>query len=149
MRTLPRRTALAVAAGAVAAVAVLGDPAAAAPAGPPATVDCGSGPFQVATVPGQGQFTPALLTSTHGVLVPVAFGATTFTVYDAAGNVLQTFSDPSQPSKGSAADHVSGTVLTCTFTLTVPADAGLVDQVPTASYAVVSGTVDAVQHPAR
>ncbi len=101
---------VAVAAG----VAVLGagGVAAADPMGEAFPVVCDNGVTYQVVVAGNGQFTPAHDVASNSILVPTAFGETTFTVTDPEGNVTTETTPP--VSKGSASPPLA-TTTSCTF----------------------------------
>lgn len=79
------------------------------------TLDCGdAGTFDV-VVNGNGEWTPGHLLDGNGVVVPVAFGESTFVARDAEGNVVDEGSEPAT-SKGNAKARGRERV-TCSFTL--------------------------------
>ena len=106
--------AVTVAATALAAGTASADPVN-APNSLPGTVDCGSaGSFDVVTN-GNGNWTPAHDLNSTAVLIPVAFGPSTFTVTDPNDQVIDTENDPGGP-KGSAAP-AGRTLLDCSYSL--------------------------------
>src|SRR5262245_9176387 len=66
----------------------------------PIQVACDNGHTYNAVANGSGHFTPAHDLDSNAVVVPVAFGETTFTVTDPDGNVVDSETDP-PASKGS------------------------------------------------
>ena len=104
------------------------------------TLDCGdAGPIQITTPPGNGEFTPGLLTDAQDVIVPLSFDISgTATLPD--GEVVPLFSDTS--AKGGGRAHPNRDTLTCTIseqeTVTDPDDeSGL----PVGTVISVEGTV--------
>ena len=81
------------------------------PAGEPQELTCGTQVLLVNIAPGNGDYTPALVEGTNQVLVPHAFGVFTGTVYDTAGNVVDSFTEPGE-AKGSGKQK---TDITCTY----------------------------------
>jgi hypothetical protein len=75
-------------------------------------VTCGSERF-TAVVAGNGEFAPAHDLSSTAMLVPVAFGETTFTVIQ-NGQVVDTETEPGS-TKGSSVKNPNATT-TCTYT---------------------------------
>jgi hypothetical protein len=101
---------VAVAAGV--AVIGVGGAAAADPMGEAFPVVCDNGVTYQVVVAGNGQFTPAHDVASNSILVPTAFGETTFTVTDPEGNVTTETTPP--VSKGSASPPLA-TTTSCTF----------------------------------
>lgn len=101
------------------AVPMLSGPAFADPAkGLPITLTCGSTTFQVLGVPGEGDFTPALDTTSNKVFIPHAFGEFTGSLYDANGVLVDSETDPATV-QGSGKQKSD---LSCTFTFSVVSD---------------------------
>jgi hypothetical protein len=75
-------------------------------------------------VNGNGNFTPARLLDSTGVLVPTAFGETTFTAVLPDGSVVTDTAPPSAKGLGNVEAHNPRPTVTCTFsvsqTLTEP-----------------------------
>lgn len=112
---LTMKTAALSAALALAGSAFVAGPAMAAPKDGTATttVTCGSVTTPV-TINGNGQWTPARATNSTRVFIPVGFSNFVGTVEDSAGNVLDTFTDPTQVFKPGVRVG-QGMPLTCTF----------------------------------
>lgn len=115
--------AAAVAAGTVAAplAGVAGAAPSNAKTATPVTISCSNGETYDAVVnSGQSDgntFSPAITTLGHTVLVPVAFGPSTFTLTDLDTNtVIDTQTDPGGQAKGPGAT-TRANVLDCTFEL--------------------------------
>lgn len=83
------------------------------PKGEAIPLECDNGKSYNVNVNGNGQFTPGLVDDGTAVLVPVAFGTFSYTVTDAAGNVVESGSEPGG-AKGRSAKGVKDAV-TCTF----------------------------------
>lgn len=79
----------------------------------PIQVACDNGHTYNAVANGSGHFTPAHDLDSNAVVVPVAFGETTFTVTDPDGNVVDSETDP-PASKGSSAKNPNATT-NCSF----------------------------------
>lgn len=78
------------------------------------TLTCDDGStYEVVTI-GNGHWTPAHDVNGQSTLVPLSFGTQTFTVYDAAGNVVDQESVP--PSAKGALDSNKHATAFCTFT---------------------------------
>jgi len=110
--------------------------AAAAPVNAPnaleVALDCGAaGTFDV-VVNGNGQFAPGHIVG-GGVLIPVAFGPTTFTVTDPGGAVIVEETEPAV-TKGSGKPKRNRPALECTFSASFEEDGNTV---------TISGTVTA------
>ena len=124
MRTIVRRLASLLAIAAL-ATALAATAAAAAPVNAPnaqlVALDCGeAGAFDV-VVNGNGPWTPGHLLDGNGVVIPVAFGESAFTVRDAEGNVLDEGTDPAiAKGQGKARRHRA--TVECTYTLTFTED---------------------------
>jgi hypothetical protein len=110
-----------VAAGAVSLGA--GTAAVAAPTGGDAgTLTCEGGiETSFAVAPGNGNWTPAFPGTSH-TFVPTAFNGFHGTVYDAEGNVVDEFDDPSGSVKGRGARDAKADVVSCSFTFTELSD---------------------------
>jgi hypothetical protein len=125
MRIITRRLASALAILALSA-ALAGGTATAAPVNAPnaeiVALDCGdAGTFDV-VVNGNGVWTPGHDLNSNAVLIPVAFGESTFTLRDAEGNVLEEGTDPAiAKGKGKARARGRDTV-ECTYTLSFSED---------------------------
>ena len=87
-----------------------GDPSA---QGGVTTLTCGSDEFTIVTTPGNGRFTPGFDVASTGVFIPVAFGASTYTVLDALNHVLFTATDPGSTQK--AGKRMGQRTLDCTY----------------------------------
>jgi hypothetical protein len=123
MRTITRRLASALAITTLSA-GLAGGTAVAAPVNAPnaltVTLNCGdAGTFDV-VVNGNGVWTPGHLLDGNGVVIPVAFGESTFTVTDAEGNVIDEGVEPAI-SKGKAKARGRERI-TCTFTVSFTED---------------------------
>ena len=123
MRSILRRLA-SVAAIAALSAALTAVAAPAAPVNAPnaelVTLDCGAaGTFDV-VVNGNGEWAPGHLLDGNGVVIPVAFGESTFVVRDAEGNVVEQGTEPAT-SKGKAKARGRERI-TCGFTLTFEED---------------------------
>jgi hypothetical protein len=92
---------------------------------------CGSTTYQV-LVNGQGNWTPAHDTHSNLVFVPHAFQGFSGTVYDPAGNVVDTFSDPGIETQGSGKQKND---MSCTFGFSYVSDGSNPDD-PPAGYTV-------------
>lgn len=79
----------------------------------PIQVACDNGHTYNVVANGNGQFTPAHDLDSNAVLIPVAFGETTFTVTDSSGTVVATETQP-PVSKGSSASNPAATT-SCSF----------------------------------
>lgn len=107
--------------GAIAVASVLGGAGTAAgdPANAPNSVlvplVCTGGATYSVVVNGNGNFTPAHDTASNSMLIPTAFGPFTGVLRDAAGTVIESFTDPAV-SKGSSTKP-RGTATHCTFTI--------------------------------
>lgn len=90
----------------------LTDAALADPSGDTFTLVCNGTSYQVATPPGNGDFTPALDLGSNRVFIPHAFGAFTGTIRDASGAVVDSFTEPAgAQGSGKQKNDVS-----CSFT---------------------------------
>lgn len=151
MRTTARLGTIAVAVGTAAALAA--GPASAAPSHEETfTLQCdsGVGALTVAVPPGNGEWTPGILTgSTRGVLIPVAFGDFTYQVRDAEGELLYEETEPGSSKRNVA--RGSKTPVTCTLTETAPAsvDPTILEDFPTAATVSFSTTVTGYLNPSR
>ena len=95
-------------------VTVLASPASAATEVIPLTCDNGQ-TYNVA-VNSNGDFTPARIIGSTGVLVPVSFGEFTFTATAPDGTVLFSETEPgSAKGAGNVAAHNPAPTFTCTF----------------------------------
>lgn len=99
---------------------------------------CDNGQTYTVAVNGNGVFTPAFDTDSNAVLVPVAFGAFTGTLYDEEGNVVRTRSDP--PILKGQSSRTLENAVTCSFTFEEVGDASHPD-LPEGYKVVGSGTV--------
>ena len=104
------------------------------------TLDCGNaGTVEIATPPGNGEFTPGFLTQSQRLIIPLSFDiAGTATLPD--GEVLPLFTDSSRKGKGNAQPNRA--TITCAIseqeTVTDPDDeSGL----PVGTVIAVEGTV--------
>jgi len=126
-----------------AGLAVTAAPAAADPTGAknstPVSVTCDNGQTYETVANGGGQFTPAHDLNSTSMLVPVAFGPTTFTATDPDGNVVDSGTDPAV-AKGSSAQN-PGADMECSFVVTFQDPDGLT--------ITVEGTVTGFVTPAR
>jgi hypothetical protein len=127
MRIMTRRLASALAMTVLSA-ALVGGTAAAAPVNAPnalqLTLDCGeAGTFDV-VVNGNGRFAPGHIVG-GGVLIPVAFGETTFTLTDPEGNVLVEETEPAV-AKGSGKAKRNRALLECSFDFSFEEDGNTV-----------------------
>lgn len=95
--------------------------AGAAPNSEVVPLECDNGQSYVVEVNGNGEFTPGRVVGGTAVLVPVAFGDFTGTVYDENGDVVDTFTEPGPSTKGQSAKGVKDPV-TCTFEFTEVGD---------------------------
>ena len=123
MRSILRRLASVLAIAALSAALTAGA-APAAPLNAPnvelVTLDCGTaGTFDV-VVNGNGEWTPGHLLDGNGVVVPLAFGESTFVVRDAEGNVVEEGTEP--PTTKGRARAKGRERVTCGFTLTFEED---------------------------
>lgn len=80
----------------------------------PITVSCSNGTTYHAVTNGNGSWTPAHDLNSQTTLVPLSFGAQTFTVYDPQGNIVDQESTP--PSAKGAVSSNKHATLSCTFT---------------------------------
>ncbi|HVM04640.1 MAG TPA: hypothetical protein VM242_05670 [Acidimicrobiales bacterium] len=94
--------------------------ASADPKGFQVPLECDNGQTYVVNTNGNGQFTPGLVEGDTAVLVPIAFGDFTGTVYDESGNVVETFTEEGG-TKGRSAKGVKNPV-TCTFSFSEVSD---------------------------
>jgi hypothetical protein len=99
----------------LAAAVTIAAPSAADPKGTPVPVSCDDGLTYMVAVNGNGPFTPGHDIGSTSVLVPTAFGEFHGTVTDAAGTVLEEFTDPAI-AKGSSTKP-RGTAVSCSFTI--------------------------------
>lgn len=96
-------------------------PASAAPAQAlPVTVQCGGATYQT-WANGNGQFTPVHDLGSTSMLIPLAFGASTFTVTDPGGVVVDSGTEEGA-AKGQSA-HAAGAQW-CTYQLSVTDELG-------------------------
>ena len=70
-------------------------------------------------VNGNGEFTPARLLDSTGVLVPTAFGEATFTAVLPDGTVVTDTAPPSAKGGGNVVAHNPRPTVTCTFSVTM------------------------------
>ena len=105
----------------------------------PVSVTCDNGQTYETVANGNGQFSPAHDLHSTSVLIPVAFGPTTFTVTDPDGNVVDQGTDPAE-AKGSSAQN-PGADMECTFVVSFQDPDGLT--------ITVEGTVTGFVTPAR
>ena len=98
---------------AVLALAAVGQPASADPKGDVVTIACDNGNTYSAVVKGNGDWTPAHDLASNTILVPTAFGESTFTITDSEGNVIDSETDPGS-TKGHA-NKPRKTSTDCTF----------------------------------
>lgn len=84
---------------------------------------------------GNGDYTPALVVGSTRVLVPTAFGATTFRTVTGGVTVSEVTSPPTVKGGGGGAVRNPQPTVTCDFQLTIPQTADTV--------LVISGTVTA------
>jgi len=134
MRTMLHRLAsvlaIALLAGAIAAVPAGADPVNAKNA-QLVTVECGdAGTFETVTK-GNGDWTPVHDLNSNAVLIPVSFGTTTFTVKDAEGNVV--FEETEAARTRGHAKRNGRALIDCTYTLSFPVEEG--------NTATISGSV--------
>jgi len=89
-------------------------PAALADPGPAiATLTCGSTTYDLALTPGNGEFTPAFDADGNGVFVPTGFGDFHGEVYDAQGNLVDSFHEEGSVEKGASGKHRA--TVDCTY----------------------------------
>jgi hypothetical protein len=125
MRSIICRLATVMAVAAVSAALAAGAAAAApvnAPNAQTVALDCGeAGTFQV-VVNGDGAWSPGHDLSSNAILIPVSFGETTGTVRDAAGNVVDEFTDPAMTKGQGKARASHRNPIDCTYTLSFAED---------------------------
>jgi hypothetical protein len=125
-----------------AGLAVTAAPASADPTGAknstPVSITCDGQAYET-VANGNGQFSPAHDLNSTSMLIPVAFGPTTFTVTDPDGNVVDSGTEPAE-AKGSSAQN-PGADMECSFLLTFQDPDGLT--------ITVEGTVTGFVTPAR
>ncbi|HWC22231.1 MAG TPA: hypothetical protein VG502_08045 [Flexivirga sp.] len=97
---------------ALVATAAHADPAN-APNSFPITLMCDDGSSYQVVSNGNGNWTPAHDLNGQTVLIPLAFGMQTFTVYDASGNIIDQESVP--PSTKTAVNANKQATKSCTF----------------------------------
>ena len=83
-------------------------------------LDCGDAGTYDVVVNGNGDWSPGHDLNSNAVLIPVAFGETTFTLTDPEGNVIDQGTEPAT-TKGKAKAKGRARI-TCTFTLTFTED---------------------------
>ncbi len=79
----------------------------------PITITCDNGSTYEAVANGNGAWTPAHDLGSTSVLVPLAFGEQTFTVYDPQGNIVDQETAP--PSAKGAAGHNPNGTTSCDY----------------------------------
>ena len=114
MRSTPLAAAAVIALATVPFTAVA---ASADPQGDSFDVVCDNGHTYPVTTNGNGEFTPAHDTSSTSVLVPTSFHGFSFTITDADGHVVDSFTDDSVESKGRS-EKPRRTMTTCTYSAT-------------------------------
>jgi len=105
------------------------------------TVTCDNGVAYHVVSNGNGGWTPAHDLDSTSVLVPVAFGESTFTITDSDGNVVESDTTPAT-TKGQAGKQVRGTAISCSYA------GGATDPESGMTFAI-SGTVMGFATPAR
>jgi len=85
------------------------------PKGDQFSLACDNGKTYAIAVSGNGEFTPAHDTGSTTVFVPTSFHGSTFTVTDAAGNVVDQGTDDAVAVKGRS-ERPRATAVTCTYT---------------------------------
>ncbi len=137
-------------------VAVVGSTVATAGADPvnskrvdgPFEVACPDQTFENVVGNGNGEFTPGHDLESTTMLIPVAFGTFTGTLYDAQGNAVDTFTEDGFSAKGQSVDQVPG-VVACTFSFTEVSDGSDPDGPPAGFTFVGGGEVWGLITPAR
>jgi hypothetical protein len=129
-------------AGATAALVVGG--AATATAAPPEQeaipLVCDDGNTYEVVVNGNGAFTPGRLVGSTGVLVPTAFGETTFRAELPDGEVIEETEPASAKGGGNVSAHNPRETVTCTFELTDTLEEEE-DGLPAGTVVTISGEV--------
>lgn len=88
----------------------------------PITITCDNGSTYNAVANGSGAWTPAHDLGSTSILVPVAFGTQTFTVFDPQGNIVDQETVP--PSAKGAIGHNKHATTSCDFSGTQTAPDG-------------------------
>lgn len=83
------------------------------------TLDCDNGESYDVVVTGNGEFTPARDQNSTLVLIPVAFGDFTGTLFDDEGNEVDSFTEEGTTAKGSGKQKRDAV---CTFEFTEVSD---------------------------
>ena len=129
-------------AGATAALVV--GSAATATAAPPEQeaipLECSDGNTYEVVVNGNGAFTPGRLVGSTGVLVPTAFGETTFRAELPDGEVIEETEPASAKGGGNVTAHNPQETVTCTFSVTEELEADE-DGLPAGTVITISGEV--------
>ena len=102
------------------AATLFGGAAGADPQGFSLPLVCDNGNTYQVSTSGNGEFTPAHDLGSTAMFVPVAFGPFTGVVRDAAGNVVESFTDPAS-EKGQSARGLRAPV-NCTYSFTDVSD---------------------------
>lgn len=79
------------------------------------TITCGSGTRDMIVPASNGPFASAHVIDSTETFVPTAFDGFTGTLYDASGNQIDQFTDPSSIVKGMGARNAKPDVQACTF----------------------------------
>jgi hypothetical protein len=127
----------------VTAALVVGGAATAAAAPPEQEVIpllCDDGNTYDVVVSGNGQFTPGRLVGSNGVLVPTAFGETTFRAVTPSGEVVEETEPASAKGGGNVTERNPRPTVTCTFELTETLTEE-VEGLPAGTVVTISGEV--------
>jgi hypothetical protein len=101
---------------------------------------CDDGNTYEVVVNGNGAFTPGRLLGSTGVLVPTAFGETTFRAVLPGGEVIEETDPGSAKGGGNVSAHNPRETVTCTFELTDTLEEEE-DGLPAGTVITISGTV--------
>ena len=106
----------------------------------PLEVSCDNGQTYDVVTNGNGHWTPAHDLNSTSVLIPVAFGEQTFSIYDPDGNLIDQETAPPSAKAGASAHNKHATV-NCSFEGSSTA--------PDGSTFMIAGTVTGFVTPAR